>query len=98
MARITTHAVQRYIERFEPRLSQEQARDVLVASSRAIDVAAAFGATMVKLSNGARLVLVGDVVTTVKQSSNRMRTPASRVMRKGWDKARQQRRALAAAE
>lgn len=84
MAFVTVHAAQRYVERCEPSLTVEQARAAIMRSATAIDVAAKFGATAVKLANGARLALQGDVVATVKQSQKREHCPASHAMKKRW--------------
>ena len=66
MAFVTQHAAERYVERVNPELTVEQAKAAMMASARAIDTAAAFGASCVRLGNGARLMLQGDVVVTIK--------------------------------
>lgn len=84
MAFVTQHAAQRYIERIDTTLDIDQARAFIMLSAKTIDFAAEFGATAVKLANGARLALQGDVVATVKQPHSREARPLSRVMRKRW--------------
>jgi hypothetical protein len=84
MAYVSTHAAQRYVERFDRRLSVEQARELLMRSATVIDAASRFGARSVKLANGARLMLRGDVVATVKQAHKERKAPASRTMLKRW--------------
>ena len=66
MARISQHAAQRWVERINPRMTLGEAEAAMMLSARVIDVAAAFGATGVRLACGARLVLSGDCVVTVK--------------------------------
>lgn len=66
MARISQHAAQRWVERINPRMTLGEAEAAMMLSARAIDVAAAFGATGIRLACGARLVLSGDCVVTVK--------------------------------
>jgi hypothetical protein len=84
MAHISTHAAERYIERFDRRLTVEQARELLMRSAAIIDAASRYGAESVKLGNGARLILRGDVVATVKQAHKQNKAPASRTMLKRW--------------
>ena len=91
MAIVTTHAAERYVERFAPHLTLDQAAAEIMRSAAVIDAAAAFGAHCVKLANGARLVLQHDRVATVKLPSGRSRVPASQAMLKRWGKARQRR-------
>lgn len=62
---ITTHAAQRYQQRINPRLSIEEARAAIALSERAIETAIDFGAHVVKLGCGGRLILRGDSVVTV---------------------------------
>lgn len=82
--KISAHAAQRYIERVDGSLSTEQARAAIMASARVLEIAVKFGAGCVKLDNGARLILEGDVVVTVKQSHGAERRPASCAMFKRW--------------
>ena len=93
MAIVTTHAAERYVERFARHLTLDQAVVEIMLSAAIIDAAAAFGATCIKLANGARLMLAQDRVVTVKQSSDMRRAPAPRSMRKRWHKARLRARA-----
>lgn len=82
MAHVSLHAAGRYVERVAPDLTLEQARLTILAHASAIDCAAAFGAKAVRIANGARLVLQGDVVTTIKMPPARQ--PASRTMLKRY--------------
>lgn len=66
MAHISDHAVQRYQERIE-RVDASEARAAMLSASDAIDTAAEFGCNRVVLGNGARLVLQGKTVVTVKE-------------------------------
>ncbi len=56
--RITHHAVDRYVERVAP-VSRAEAARAMHAADRAIETAAAFGARIVRLSSGARLICRG---------------------------------------
>jgi len=81
---ITDHAVARYRERIAP-VSEQDARRVMEAAERAIEVATAFGAHTVRLGNGAKLVLRGvgriRVVTVLRRDwINRMDAPRRRAM------------------
>jgi hypothetical protein len=58
------HAAERYVERVEP-CTIEQAKDRILASSKAIHAAASIGCQVVRLACGARLVLDGLRVLTV---------------------------------
>jgi hypothetical protein len=62
---VTHHAVECFIERINPTLTFEQARARIIASSKAIEVAAAFGCNVVRTGDGAKLVLVGERVVNV---------------------------------
>lgn len=62
---VTMHARQRYIERIDPTATLEQAAAVIHASERAVRTAHAFRCKLVKMGNGARLVLDGTRVVTV---------------------------------
>lgn len=70
---ITSHALARAVERVPGIATVEQARALL--SSRAIHAAIAFGARLVKLGTGNRVILRGPTVVTV--------VPAERQSR-GW--------------
>jgi hypothetical protein len=61
VSRITDHAVLRYLERHHG-IDVEGIRDSM--NVKGIDVAAAFGCATVKLGNGSRLKLRGDVACT----------------------------------
>src|SRR4051794_34975858 len=61
---ITPHAIDRYIERIEA-VSRDDAVALIRAAEPAIRVAKDFGATVVKMKNGARLVCEGRKVVTV---------------------------------
>lgn len=62
---VTHHAADRYVERVAPELTREQAADVIRGHGPAIVKASNFGCTVVRLGNGARLVLEGRNVITV---------------------------------
>lgn len=62
---VTAHACSRYVERINPRLSLDEARAAIEASNKAIETAIGFGAHVVKLGCGGRLVLDGSRVVTV---------------------------------
>ena len=64
MINVTRHACERYRERVQA-CSLEDAREHILASSRAIEAAAAFGCEVVRLGGGERLVLHGRTVVTV---------------------------------
>lgn len=81
MARISQHAAERYVERIAPGMTLGEAEAVMMRSAAAIDLAAAFGATGVRLPCGARLVLRGGVVVTVR---GKFCTYASDTMMKRW--------------
>jgi hypothetical protein len=70
MAYISDHAVLRYLERVRG-IDIEAVRAEM--TSPAIDVAASIGCTTVKMGNGARLKLQGDVVSTVLAKQGRGR-------------------------
>lgn len=55
---VTHHAVERYLEPIIPTLTFEEARARIIASSKAIKVAAAFGCTTVRTGDGATVVTV----------------------------------------
>lgn len=85
MAYVTAHAAQRYVERIAPHLTADQAKQEIMRSAAAINRAAAFGASIIRLGNGARLCLEGDAVTTVKLQIARI--PASARMLRRWHRA-----------
>jgi hypothetical protein len=62
MAYISDHAVLRYLERVKG-IDIEAVRIEMMVPG--VETAIAFGADTVKLGNGARLKMVGDVVSTV---------------------------------
>jgi hypothetical protein len=64
---VSNHAVLRYQERVAP-VSMEQAREIL--SSPAIQRAAEFGATYVRLGTGQRVVIQGQTVVTVQPATH----------------------------
>lgn len=64
MITVTPHAIARFQERVAP-CSVETARERILAASHAIGVAAKFGCEVVRLGNGARLILEGEKVVTV---------------------------------
>ena len=61
---VSDHAIRRYRERVSP-VDDDTARAAMMAHERAVRIAAEFGCATVKLGNGVRLKLKGDVVTTV---------------------------------
>jgi len=62
---VTTHAIERFIQRAAPYATVDEARSTIEAAAPVIEVAAAFGCRTVKMACGARLVLEGDHVVTV---------------------------------
>lgn len=68
---ISHHARVRWIERVDPSASLDDAARAIGASERAIEAAATFGCSVVRLGNGARLVLAGDSVLTVMAPGSR---------------------------
>jgi hypothetical protein len=62
---VTTHAVERYLERINPRLTFEQAEEAILGSARAVEIAARFGCNVVLQGSGAKLILDGERVVTV---------------------------------
>lgn len=64
MMRVTRHAVERYQERIEP-VTKAEARARIRASVVAVHQAAAFGATVVRMGDGTKLILEGTCVVTV---------------------------------
>ncbi|WP_157215936.1 hypothetical protein [Flavisphingomonas formosensis] len=61
---MSDHAIRRYRERVSP-VDDDTARAAMMAHEPAVRIAADFGCETVKLGNGVRLKLKGDVVTTV---------------------------------
>jgi hypothetical protein len=68
MIHVTRHAADRYLERVDGRLTLAEAIEAL--SSPAIQRAAQFGATCVRLGTGQRIVLEGSSVVTVLPADN----------------------------
>jgi hypothetical protein len=64
MCFITDHALLRYLERVKG-IDVQGARLEMLASETVINTAANIGCDTVKLGNGARLKLHGDIVSTV---------------------------------
>lgn len=64
MIRVTPHACRRYAERVHS-CSPDDARTRILAASRGIEVAAAFGCEVVRMGGGERLILEGSTVVTV---------------------------------
>lgn len=64
MTSLTIHAIQRYIERVDPKASVEAARAALLAFAPVIKTASDFHCSTVRLGCGARLILDGEVVVT----------------------------------
>ncbi len=62
---VTSHALHRWCERIEPNATLAQAADAIHRHSPAIRIALEFGARVVRLGNGAKLVLHDGVVATV---------------------------------
>ncbi|MFN3943912.1 MAG: hypothetical protein ACK4K7_03135 [Allosphingosinicella sp.] len=61
---VTAHARQRWCERIDPRATLEEAAAAMQLSSRAVEIAAAFGCRVVR-TGAAKLVLEGETVVTV---------------------------------
>ena len=77
---ITAHAASRFVERIDPALTVDQARDAIRAHEPMIARAADFGCSAIKLGCGARLVLDGLSVVTVV-APERQRRRVSRYLR-----------------
>lgn len=73
---VTMHAAERWVERVNPALTVSQARSAIAAHTRAIETAIAFGAHVVRIGTGQKLVIEGDTVVTVAPRDF-MRTPAT---------------------
>lgn len=65
MIHVTHHAAERYVEPVAPEMTREQATAAIREHAPAIVKASDFGCTVVRLGNGARLVLEGRNVITV---------------------------------
>jgi hypothetical protein len=67
---VTAHAIDRYIERIAP-VAREEAYAAMISAEAAISRAAAFGAHVVRISGGAKLIITGSrqvrVVTVLRQ-------------------------------
>ena len=64
MFALTDHAVLRYLERVW-NIDVEAAKAEMTSAAHSVETAAAFGCDTVRMGNGARLKLKGDVVATV---------------------------------
>jgi hypothetical protein len=64
MIRVTQHALDRYRERIAP-VSEEEARDAILAHITVINIALAFGAPCVRCGDGMRLLMKDGAITTV---------------------------------
>ncbi len=62
---VSRHAAQRYVERIDSRVSIDEAAAEIRAHARVIQIAADFGCRVVRLANGAKLILEGRSVVTV---------------------------------
>jgi hypothetical protein len=65
MVQVTAHAAQCWVERVDPSITVDQAMSVLLCAERAIDAAAKIGCHVVRMANGAKLMIRGDRVVTV---------------------------------
>lgn len=65
MATLSQHAFERYVERVDPSATYAQVAAIVRGASKAIDVAARFGCSVVRLGDGTKLVLQGEDVVTV---------------------------------
>jgi hypothetical protein len=75
---VTHHACQRYVERVDPRVTLGEAADIIAGAERAIEAATRFGAHVVRMGTGAKLVLHDGKVVTVlarRQISSRHMLP-----------------------
>lgn len=73
---VTMHAAERWVERVNPALTVSEARSAIAAHTSAIETAIAFGAHVVRIGTGQKLVIEGDTVVTVAPRDF-MRTPAT---------------------
>ncbi len=62
---VTKHAVNRWMQRVDPRADYADAEATIRSHARAVCIAADFGCKVVKLATGDRLVLEGRSVVTV---------------------------------
>jgi hypothetical protein len=62
--RVSRHAVERYQERIEA-VTKAEARSRIRSAAVAVHQAAAFGATVVRMGDGTKLILEGTCVVTV---------------------------------
>lgn len=67
---VSQHAALRFVERIAPHMSLAEARAEIASHARAIEIAAQFGAPVVRLGNGAKLILKADTVVTVIERSS----------------------------
>lgn len=65
MIHVTAHAAARFVERVNPSLTLDQARDSIRSHSAIIEAAAAFHCRTVVVAKRIRLVLDGTIVITV---------------------------------
>lgn len=65
MVIVTTHAAQRWCERVNPRLTQAEAAATIMSAERAINCAATIGCHVIKMANGAKLMVRDNRVVTV---------------------------------
>lgn len=77
---ITTHALQRYAERVRP-CTEDEARAAL--SCRGIIAAIEFGAGLVKLGTGQRVIIRGQTVVTVIPAERKSPMAMDRMSRGG---------------
>lgn len=62
---VTTHAIDRYIERIDPCATRDAAREEIRSHERAVAAAASIGCQSIRLGDGSRLVLEGEKVVSV---------------------------------
>ena len=62
---VSRHAAQRYVERIDGRITVEEATAEIRSHARVVQIAAGFGCSVVRLANGAKLILNGSDVVTV---------------------------------
>jgi len=62
---ITKHAVNRWMQRVDPRADYDLAEAAIRSHARAVCIAVDFGCNVVKLASGDRLVIEGRRVVTV---------------------------------
>jgi predicted O-methyltransferase YrrM len=68
---VTLHAAERYRERVEPALTVPEAISRIRTAEKAVECAAGFGCSTVRLGNGAKLILDGVSVVTVLSNEQR---------------------------